>query len=140
MLHLCPSCKRMVYSNNLAHCGYCGAKLPADLFSESYLDGQFTPETAVVDALSYFEKVLQDLRDSGPACAYWVEKMEQWRGGLYSRDITVQRRAIADLKDHCHHQSLGDALVSDDEKYRGHLGDLSRACARVIRIYERQAA
>jgi hypothetical protein len=140
MSHLCPSCQRPVYSSSLTHCGYCGAKLPDGLFSESYLDDTFTPESAVADALSHFERVLQMLRDSERGCAGWVEELERRRSELYSKDAAVQKQAIIALRGRCHHQALGDALTIDRESYLGQLEKLWRACDRVIRIYETHAA
>ena len=140
MSHLCPSCQRPVYSSSLTHCGYCGAKLPDDLFSESYLDDTFTPESAIADALLHFERVLQMLRDRGRGCAGWVEALEQRRAELYSKADAVRKQAIIALRGRCHHQALGDALTKDFESYLGQLEKLWRACDRVIRIYETNAA
>ena len=135
MSHLCSSCRRPVYSSSLTHCGYCGAKLPDDLFSESCLDDTFTPESAVANALLHFERVLQMLRDSGLGCADWVEELEQRRSELYSQDAAVQKQAITALRGRCHHQALGDALAKDFESYLGELEKLWRACDSVIGIY-----
>jgi len=129
----------VVYSTS-KQCGYCGAKLPDDLFSETYLDDTFTPKTAVEDVRSHLEKVLDILRQSGRGCVEWVEEMEAYSVRLRSEDVTIQKQAIVALGGRCHHQALGDANTVDYERYHHEVYELWVSCKRAMRIYDKQAA